>query len=109
MFLIPEDLLVFYLVTPEMKNQHSNLSDAPAVTRSGRAHSLGDGGIFVMDKMNEGNTDFVTPIIRGSWLLAQLAILILKVLSLTRPRVQMSSQIQLFSASDFDKGWSRHF
>lgn len=48
----------------------------------------------------EGNTDFVTPIIRGGWLLAQLAILILKVLSLTRPRAQMSSQIQLFSASD---------
>lgn len=45
----------------------------------------------------EGNTDFVTPIIRGGWLLAQLAVLILKVLSLTRPRVQMSSQIQLFS------------
>lgn len=53
MFLIPEELLVFYLVTPEMKNQHFNLSDTPAVTRSARAHSLGDGGAFVMGKMNE--------------------------------------------------------
>lgn len=50
MFLIPEDLLVFYLVTPEMKNQHFNLFDAPAVTRSARAHSLGDGGAFMMGK-----------------------------------------------------------
>lgn len=56
MFLIPEDLLVFCLVTPEMKNQHFNLSDAPAVTWSGRAHSLGGGGTFVMGKMNERGT-----------------------------------------------------
>lgn len=79
MFLILEDLLIFYLVTPE--NEHFNHSEAPAVIMGGRTPLLGDGGAFVMGKVNERGIHPVPPRIRGGWLLAHVAILTLRGLS----------------------------
>lgn len=64
MFIILEDLLIFYLVTPEMKNQHFNHSEAPAVITGGRTPLLGDGGAFVMGRVNERGTHCVPARIR---------------------------------------------
>lgn len=95
----PRRFISFYLVTPELKISISTFR-CPCSDRECKNPLIRRWRSFCGGEMSEGNTDFVTPTIRGGWRLAQLAILILKVLSLTRPRAQMSSQIQLFSASD---------
>lgn len=54
------------------------------VTWGGRAPLLGDGGAFVMGKIEreKEKTDFELPRIRGAWLLARVAVLLPKRLCL---------------------------
>lgn len=97
----PRRFISFYLVTPEMKNQHFNLSDASAVTGNARTHSLGDGGAFVMGKRMRGERRLCDSYNKRGLAFSPAGhSFFFFFLSLTRPRAQMSSQIQLFFAND---------